>query len=649
LLNTTDYTIDDNTNEITFTSAPTLGDVIAVTTYNQTDRQYLNTQYGITGITVSDIVDINNTITPYSATTNCTNTTSGTNRITCVSTGGFAVGQTVEFKGATAFGGLAIDGTVYYIRSIVSGTQFTIEDEDGNIVTLSTATGLVIAYVGGQQAVRVITGSNHNLNEGDLVRIDGTVGSVQLNNNTYYVHVINSTEVDLYLDQPYNPGLAAINYPVTNISSYVSGGYIWANNSYTLQNLAVTDTTNDPILGNYLTVSTVDQLVVGTPVVFTGTVFGGVSTDTTYYIKSLVSATEFSISLVRDGNEVVLTTASGSMYVTQWEQDNVDRLWVTVNGYRVPSASLRLNPNNEVSILTTIASADDVIITSMMPSATPNEEVFLINVNQQGSGVAYRANTQTRTWLVAPLSNTDTIIYVDDVTRLTDVVTQVETVPAVEDGYFYIGLEADKRIISSVTVYNNTTSQTISSSNYEIVIENLSPVLKITAGAYITAGNSLTITVLEGNLLYVNGEQIKFSSVDLANNAVTGLQRGTNGTGEQTFIPLYSEVFSILSNNQMSSVGSYRTNYQQLVQFKDVFLTNSKNMSSLGKYVAFGGLSVSVYLLTKLDPTKCDFLVVRLLQQAASQLKGSPYRPVFIDVQLCRLPRSHGLLHGPDW
>jgi hypothetical protein len=190
----------------------------------------------------------------------------------------------------------------------------------------------------------------------------------------------------------------------------------------------------------------------------------------------------------------------------------------------------------------------------MMPSATPNEEVFLINVNQQGSGVAYRANTQTRTWLVAPLSNTDTIIYVDDVTRLTDVVTQVETVPAVEDGYFYIGLEADKRIISSVTVYNNTTSQTISSSNYEIVIENLSPVLKITAGAYITAGNSLTITVLEGNLLYVNGEQIKFSSVDLANNAVTGLQRGTNGTGEQTFIPLYSEVFSILSNNQMSSV-----------------------------------------------------------------------------------------------
>lgn len=44
----------------------------------------------------------------------------------------------------------------------------------------------------------------------------------------------------------------------------------------------------------------------------------------------------------------------------------------------------------------------------------------------------------------------------------------------------------------------------------------------------------------------------------------------------------------------MSTVASYRTNFQQLQQFKDVFLTNSKNMSSLGKYVSFGGLSTQL-------------------------------------------------------
>jgi hypothetical protein len=424
----TAYTIDSNTDEITFVSAPTSGDTIAVTTFNNTDRQYLNTQSGITGITVANIVDVNNTITPTSAITNCTASNGTTEVITCVSTTGFVPGQTIQFKGATSFGGIAINGTVYYVRAVLSPTTFTIQDENGTIVDLSTGTGLIIAYVGGQSAVRVTTGTAHNLTSGDVVRIDGTLGSIQLNNNTYYVHVINSTQVDLYIDSPYNPGLSAINNPVTAVSSYISGGYIWESTAYIIQNLEVTDTTNDPILGNYLTVASTETLIVGTPVVFTGTVFGGVATNTTYYIISIVSATEFAISETRNGSEITLSTASGSMYVTQWEQDNVDRLWITVNGYRVPSSSLRVNANNEISILIVIDPSDEVIITSMMPSATPNEEVFLINVNQTGAGVVYRANTQTRTWLVEPLGHTDTVMYVNDVTRLTDVVSQTETV-----------------------------------------------------------------------------------------------------------------------------------------------------------------------------------------------------------------------------
>ena len=47
------------------------------------------------------------------------------------------------------------------------------------------------------------------------------------------------------------------------------------------------------------------------------------------------------------------------------------------------------------------------------------------------------------------------------------------------------------------------------------------------------------------------------------------------------------------THNQMSTVAAHRTNFQQLAQFKNVFMTNSKNMSSLGKYVSFGTLSVS--------------------------------------------------------
>jgi len=55
-------------------------------------------------------------------------------------------------------------------------------------------------------------------------------------------------------------------------------------------------------------------------------------------------------------------------------------------------------------------------------------------------------------------------------------------------------------------------------------------------------------------LIYINGEQIRFNTVDLSTNTLTGLQRGTNGTGEQTFIPVYSEVYGLLSNNLLPRV-----------------------------------------------------------------------------------------------
>jgi hypothetical protein len=79
-----------------------------------------------------------------------TNTTSGTNYITIEEsaggtsesgfvgpTTGFYAGMPIKFTGA-AFGGLAVN-TVYYVDSIPNLTQFSIVDENGTPVTLSTA------------------------------------------------------------------------------------------------------------------------------------------------------------------------------------------------------------------------------------------------------------------------------------------------------------------------------------------------------------------------------------------------------------------------------------------------------------------------------------------------------------------------------
>ena len=564
MIPTTDYSINSSLDTITFTSAPSNGSDISVTTFNDTQRQYLNTQVitANSSQVVSQIQSISNDITLPLAVTRATASTIGApNQITVDSTTGFAVNATVEFKGTSFDANIAVDGTIYFVATVVNGTTFTIKNEGGTTIVTAGGTGNLQVTVGGTPAVRVTTATAHGFSENDVVRIDGTEGSIQLNNNTYYAKIIDSTKFDLYETgisgyTGYDPTLGAINYPVTTISAYTNGGYVWIADSYYLVNQIATATTTST---NRITVTSTSQLVVNTPVIFTGTTFGGIVEGTTYYIKEIVNSTQFTISATRDGSVFTLSTASGSMNVTQWEQVNTDRLWVTVNGYRVPSSSLVLNADNQLSILAPIVATDIVIITSMMPYASPDEEIYINFVDDAGAASVYRANTGTRTWLTQSIYDLSTEIYVDDVTRLTNTIVQTVTTPAAVSGNYNFGLTADKRLITDVTVFNNTTNEFISSDNYQIVIEELSPILRITAGSYINVGDQLTITTLEGNLIFVNGEQIRFGTVDFVNNTLGELERGVNGTGKQTLIPIYSETFSLLSKNRLSDVNYNQT------------------------------------------------------------------------------------------
>ena len=113
-------------------------------------------------------------------------------------------------------------------------------------------------------------------------------------------------------------------------------------------------------------------------------------------------------------------------------------------------------------------------------------------------------------------------------------------------------MTSNKNVICHITVYNNTTSTTVDPENYSIIIVDTAPILQISS--QVAASNSLTITSVEGSLLYINGEQIGFKECDLVNNTVSGLQRGTNGTGTPSYIPLYTEVYGLIPNNKMTDV-----------------------------------------------------------------------------------------------
>ncbi len=61
------------------------------------------------------------------------------------------------------------------------------------------------------------------------------------------------------------------------------------------------------------TCDTVELLYVGKPIQFTGTVFGGVAINTTYYVLTIPTANTFTISATSGGPTFALTSATGSM------------------------------------------------------------------------------------------------------------------------------------------------------------------------------------------------------------------------------------------------------------------------------------------------------------------------------------------------
>ena len=265
------------------------------------------------------------------------------------------------------------------------------------------------------------------------------------------------------------------------------------------------------------------------------------------------SLNEITVSLERDGEEFELSNGSGMIGVTQWQQDNVDRLWVTVNGYKIPSSKLRLYSYNEVGILSTIEAGDQIIITSMTPAETPAEERYINFVNSRGEGYVYRANSQARTWLTRELDRYASKIYVNDITHLTNKIEQTSVAPVAVDGYMYVGLNAHKNDILNITIYNETKDITLSPGQYQVIIENTAPTLKIKYKTInIEPGNVLKISTIEGNTVLIDGEQIKIVGADPIENSLLIGNRGANGTGVQPIHAKYSTVYGLLAANRMS-------------------------------------------------------------------------------------------------
>ena len=64
---------------------------------------------------------------------------------------------------------------------------------------------------------------------------------------------------------------------------------------------------------NVVSCNTTQNLIVGQEIEFFGSVFGGLQLNTTYYVRSIFSSSQFTVSTVKDGPAVLLTSAFGTM------------------------------------------------------------------------------------------------------------------------------------------------------------------------------------------------------------------------------------------------------------------------------------------------------------------------------------------------
>lgn len=191
----------------------------------------------------------------------------------------------------------------------------------GSEVNILTTTGDLV-YMGANGPTRLPVGIN-----GTVLRSDNGLpiwANYGLINNLVYVGPLGN-------DIPYPAAGATIDQPWKTLryaAKQVEEGYLtpnakqiiamnkqfimkevsaWVDYTYTL-----TVTSSDQTTDRFTTDST-SNLIENMPIVFSGTVFGGVTSGTVYYVKTVVSPTEFTISNISGGTLRQIDTGSGSM------------------------------------------------------------------------------------------------------------------------------------------------------------------------------------------------------------------------------------------------------------------------------------------------------------------------------------------------
>jgi len=429
-------------------------------------------------------------------------------------------------------GGLIALGNVANVRINGGAIGYVLEtDGTGNLSWAPKTTVTAFIQNATQANPCVITTTEDNfLTEGAEITITNVPGMTQLNGNSYYANVISSNTFSLYSD-------AGLTTPVN------SGAYT------AFPNTTVTNTTAGT---NIITVSSSAAFTIGNPVKFVGTTFGGLDTDTTYYIKTKPSGTQITVSLTSGGANVTVTTDSGTCTV----YETGGRVISSVSGSGSATAggsntSIQFNNNN---ILDGDADFTWDYLTNIL---TVNGNANVSNLNATSSVIASTLTSNIATG-TAPLTVTSTT-RVANLSVAYSNVSDFGVVTAQTTGTFFpvfvngsstanralaananLGFNAATGNLSATILYANTTITAVGN----IVGANLDTAGNVTASRLIsnvaTGTAPLTVSsttrVANLNVAYANvADHINVSDVTtgtfypvLANAASGNVAEGSN-------------------------------------------------------------------------------------------------------------------------
>ena len=261
-----------------------------------------------------------------------------TNQLTVSTTSGLSVGMSVTFNGTTF--STIVTGYIYYVYAIIDSTHIQLTATYGGTVwSLTAATGTMTMNFTNNTSY--LNGSTTNIAVNYPISFTGTaLGGVAVGTTYYIQDIIDTNNFTIstalttvtitattasngYLTCAATGALTALNPIVfstptiggiTDGSKYYISKIIDSSNFIVSSTLLYLQSTLTTVGSNLITVSSTAGFIANNPVMFVGSVFGGLVAEQIYYILAINDATTFTVSSVPGGSAIGLTSGAGVMY-----------------------------------------------------------------------------------------------------------------------------------------------------------------------------------------------------------------------------------------------------------------------------------------------------------------------------------------------